>query len=107
VPGVRALVLLSLAVACACGAAHATAAPSAETRPCGSVPLGIGWRVSATPSVRCPAARSLVRNVLGRRGCRTRCTVGGYVCTQRFLKIAARIQCVRGRRVVVARSFGY
>jgi hypothetical protein len=69
--------------------------------------LGIGWRVFATTSVRCPAARLLVRTVLNRHGCRTRCTVEGYVCTQRFLKIAARIQCVHGRRVVVARSFGY
>ena len=102
----RILALVTLVVACAC-AAKATAAPTAGLRPCGSVPVGIGWRVSATPNVRCRAARLLVRTVLTQRGCRQRCTVDGYVCTPRFLKLASRMQCVRGPRVVVARSFGY
>ncbi len=101
--GVRWLVVLVVAT---CVFSAAGVAQAATTRPCGTLAIGIGWHVAATRTVTCSSARLLIRTVL-HRGCQKRCLVRGYTCTPRYLKIAEHVQCVRGRRVVTGRSFGY
>jgi hypothetical protein len=100
------LVTLSVAVP----ATTASASPKAsETLPrsCGALSIGIGWHVRATRNVRCSLARLVIRTFLDRKGCRSHCVVRGYGCQARFLAKSEQVQCVRGRRIVTARSFGY
>jgi hypothetical protein len=109
VTAVRIVALLVLA-AVAVTAPTASASPRAsETLPrsCGALSIGIAWHVRATRNVRCSLARLVIHTFLDRPGCRSHCVVRGYPCRARFLAKSEQVQCVPGRRVVVAKSFGY
>lgn len=77
-------------------------------RPCGTLSVGIGWHLAATPNVTCPAARRLIATYLERGGNRraTR-VVQNYVCARRDLSDAEHIRCALSARLVTAKSFGY
>jgi hypothetical protein len=79
-----------------------------RTRSCGTLSLGIGWHVTASPNVTCASARLLIMTYLKRRDNRQATTVPyRYACSRRDLPDAEHIRCVRATRLVTARSFGY
>jgi len=70
--------------------------------------IGIGWHLRATPNVRCSFARELMTAYLRRRANRrVRMVVHGYVCPKRDLPDAEHVSCVRARKLVTAKSYGY
>src|SRR5690348_18334036 len=69
--GVRfvAVTALVLAIAALGGTADATTrSGSSTTRACGTLALGIGWHVAATPNVTCGSARQLMATYFARGG---------------------------------------
>jgi len=85
-----------------------TAPASRTSRSCGTLSIGIGWYLDASPNVRCSSARHVMLTYLGQRSNRPRhARFVGYLCASRDLQDAEHIRCVRGTRFVMARSFGY
>jgi hypothetical protein len=79
-----------------------------RTRSCGTLAVGIGWHVAATPNVTCLSARLLMTTYFKRRGNRhATVVVYRYACARRDLPDAEHIRCTRLARLVTARSFGY
>jgi hypothetical protein len=104
--GVRlaAVTALALAIVTLGGTADATT----PTRTCGTLAVGIGWHLAATPNVTCRSARQLMATYFTRGGIgRAQLVVYRYVCSGRDLPDAEHIRCSRTNRVVTARSFGY
>ena len=78
-----------------------------RTRSCGTLSIGIGWDLRASPNVRCSAARQVMLTYFRRYAGRTHPLVFGYLCTNRDLRDAEHIRCARAGRLVTAKSFGY
>jgi hypothetical protein len=111
-PGMRLVALVLVVLA---GSALAASAAVREgrvmtlrTRPCGTLSVGIGWHLQATPNVPCSSARHLMLTYFSRRANRrARAVISGYGCTRRDLRDGEHISCLRGTMLVTARSFGY
>jgi hypothetical protein len=77
-------------------------------RSCGTLAVGIGWHLRATPDVGCVFARKVIKTYFARGGERRVRTVAlRFVCTHRYPSDGEHIRCVQGTKVVAARSFGY
>ena len=63
-----------------------------RTRSCGTLSIGIGWDLRASPSVRCSAARQVMLTYFRRFAGRTQPPVFGYRCTKRDLQDAEHIR---------------
>jgi hypothetical protein len=86
---------LVVAAVSACGSsANRGTAPS---RSCGMLNVGIGWHVTADPSMSCRSATTLMRAYF--HGPSERKTVG-YTCTTH--QPGGRISCVRDGMTVIA-----
>jgi hypothetical protein len=78
-----------------------------STRSCGTLSVGIGWHVAASPNVTCLSARRLMVAYFKERDHHARVVVYRYVCTARDLPDGEHIRCTRAGELVTARSFGY
>jgi hypothetical protein len=79
-----------------------------RTRSCGTLSVGIGWHLRASPNVGCRSARHLMTIYFWRRANRRPAAfVLGYGCSKRDLRDGEHIRCVRDARLVTAKSFGY
>jgi hypothetical protein len=77
-------------------------------RSCGTLAVGIGWHLRATPNVSCVIARRVITTYFAKGGERRARTVAlRFVCRHRYASVGEHIRCVRGTKVVAARSFGY
>jgi hypothetical protein len=103
---IRFLFSLAIVAVVAAASVGTTVASAKTTRSCGTLAIGIGWHLRASPNVTCRAARRLMTVYFGRRR-PARAVVLEYVCTRRDLPDAEHIRCVHGTRLVAAKSFGY
>ena len=78
-----------------------------RARSCGTLSIGIGWDLCASPNVPCSAARQVMLTYFKRYAGRRHPLVFGYLCTNRDLRDAEHIRCTRADRLVTAKSFGY
>ena len=78
-----------------------------RARSCGTLSIGIGWDLRASPNVRCSAARRVMLTYFRRFAGRTHPLLFGYRCAKRDLQDAKHIRCTRPGRLVTAKSFGY
>ena len=92
------LVLLTGLTLGAASDAPGSSATAFRTRSCGTLSIGIGWHLRASPNVRCLSARQLMVTYFSRRANRgTRAVVLGYHCTKRDLRDAEHIRCARAQ----------
>jgi hypothetical protein len=103
------VVLLAATIVAVDGGANASIHSTASgTRPCGTLAVGIGWHLVATPNVTCASARRLIATYFERRDNRqASAVVYRYVCTRRDVPDGEHIRCSRSTRLVIAKSFGY
>ena len=108
VVALRLLVVALVAAAVGVCVTSRGSAGTSPTRSCGTLAVGIGWYLRASPNVLCSSARRVIRADFSHGGNRkARVVVLGYVCRKRDLPDAEHIRCVRGARLVTAKSFGY
>jgi ribosomal protein L34 len=97
------MVALALFAATALAGAPASARP--QTRSCGYLSWGIGWKLRATPDLSCPQARRVFKDCFAGSN-RPRSCREGFRCRQRTDRVTgiATETCIRGRREVVGKS---
>jgi hypothetical protein len=74
------------------------ATAAGQMRSCGILGVGIGWHVSASPTMSCQSGMTLMRAYF--RGSLANRTVLGYACTSH--RAGGRISCARGENRSVA-----